>query len=286
MANLILKNSSVVTSGTPKAPTITDLAYGELAINYAAGRLYYKKADNSIDYFLSAANTTLDVLTGPVNYGRATVASAATTSDIWAVTGNQIDFTGTVTVTAFPTAPKAGTERVLVCAGSCGFTAGSNMLIDGFPSGRTLVCSANDIVMVRAISTTQFRLSYHPYVVPGTHFDFVVASEALSAGNLVNVWDNAGTTSVRKADASSSAKYANGYVLRAYNTSDVATVFFHGVNDKVSALSAGLQYLSASSAGACTTTPPSGSGQLVQIVGVSFSATKMAFQFNQPIQLA
>ncbi len=284
MANLILKNSSVVTEGTPKAPTISDLVYGELAINYSAGRLYFKKADNSISYFPSIEEVA--TASGPINYDRATVASASTTSDIWAAAGNQIDFTGTAIVTAFPNAPKAGVERVLVCASTCGFTASSNMLIDGFPTGRTLVCAANDIVLVRAISTTQFRLSYHPYVVPGTHFDFVVASEALVAGNLVNVWNNAGTTSVRKADASSASKYANGYVLSSFDASAVATVFFHGVNDKLSALSAGLQYLSAASPGACTTTPPSGGGQLVQIVGVSFSATKMAFQFNQPIQLA
>ena len=48
MAKLILKKSSVVTDGLPKAPTVQDLEYGELAINYAVGRLYYKKSDNTI----------------------------------------------------------------------------------------------------------------------------------------------------------------------------------------------------------------------------------------------
>ncbi len=48
MAKLILKKSSVVTDGEPKAPVVVDLEYGELAINYATGTLFYKKSDNTI----------------------------------------------------------------------------------------------------------------------------------------------------------------------------------------------------------------------------------------------
>jgi len=48
MAKLILKKSSVVTDGEPKAPVVADLEYGELAINYATGTLFYKKSDNTI----------------------------------------------------------------------------------------------------------------------------------------------------------------------------------------------------------------------------------------------
>lgn len=44
MAQVKLKNSAV----TGKAPLVTDLAYGELALNYADGILYYKKSDNTI----------------------------------------------------------------------------------------------------------------------------------------------------------------------------------------------------------------------------------------------
>jgi len=59
MANkIILKKSSVITGGTPKSPVGGDLDYGELAINYGAGRLYYKRSDNAIDYFESINSTT------------------------------------------------------------------------------------------------------------------------------------------------------------------------------------------------------------------------------------
>lgn len=44
MSKLIHKRSAVV----GKVPTVTDLDYGELALNYADGRLYYKASDNTI----------------------------------------------------------------------------------------------------------------------------------------------------------------------------------------------------------------------------------------------
>lgn len=52
---LQLKKSSVITDGIPKAPAATDLDYGELAINYASGLLYYKTATNTIGILANAA---------------------------------------------------------------------------------------------------------------------------------------------------------------------------------------------------------------------------------------
>ena len=98
-------------------------------------------------------------LTGALNLSRITVASHATTADIWTGAGNQIDWTGTATTTAFPNAPKAGIERTLMCAGACSFTAGTYFLIDGVNSGDTITCAANDQIIVKAISTTHYRLS-------------------------------------------------------------------------------------------------------------------------------
>ena len=48
---IILKKSSVVA----KVPTTADLDYGELALNYADNRLYYKTASNTISYFGAGA---------------------------------------------------------------------------------------------------------------------------------------------------------------------------------------------------------------------------------------
>ena len=53
---IILKKSSVVA----KAPVADDLSFGELALNYADGKLYYKTPTNEVDYFLSG-----DLIVGP-----------------------------------------------------------------------------------------------------------------------------------------------------------------------------------------------------------------------------
>ena len=112
---------------------------------------------------ITATAGDVNLTAGAINTARATVASAATTADIWAANGNQIDWTGTVTCTGFPAAPQAGVERVLICAGAAPFTAGANMLIDGVTTGNTVTCAANDIMIVRAVTTTQFRLSRVKY---------------------------------------------------------------------------------------------------------------------------
>ena len=72
MANkVLLKKSSVAA----KVPLTTDLDYGELALNYADGKLHYKKSNGStIDHFPSAAVVatgyvakTGDTMTGTLN---------------------------------------------------------------------------------------------------------------------------------------------------------------------------------------------------------------------------
>jgi len=131
-----------------------------------------------------------NTFTGAQNLSRATVASHATTADIWNASGNQINFTGTATVTAFPSAPQAGASRELVCAGACAFTAGANMLVDGMSLGQTVTCAANDVIIVRAITVTQFRLTrirYDGYPQKGVGQHSVI----------VNTGNGYGSTSTR-----------------------------------------------------------------------------------------
>lgn len=111
----------------------------------------------------SGVTLVSNTFTGHQNFARATVASHATTADIWNAAGNQIDFTGTAVVTDFPDAVQGGIERTLICAGACSFVASTDMEIDGLQSGGTVLCSANDIVTVRAVSTTKFRLTITRY---------------------------------------------------------------------------------------------------------------------------
>lgn len=121
----------------------------------------------------------------------------------------------------------------------------------------------------------------------GDETKLIMASEALSAGDLVNVWDDAGATKVRKADASDPAKAADGFVLSAAAQSENATVYFEGTNNQLSGLTGGTKYfLSASTPGDITDAAPTTSGHIVQFVGKAISATEVSFEPGTPIKRA
>jgi hypothetical protein len=111
----------------------------------------------------------------------------------------------------------------------------------------------------------------------------VVASEALSGGDFVNVFDNAGTPNVRKADADNN-RPASGFVLSAVASAANATVYRSGSNTALTGLTAGTYYYLGVTAGAVSTGVPALSGNnLVQGLGYAVSATAIAFQPTQPI---
>lgn len=114
----------------------------------------------------------------------------------------------------------------------------------------------------------------------------IVASEALSAGDLVNLWDDGGTIKVRKADASNGRR-ADGFVLAAFSSSATALVYFEGSITGLSGLTLGGTYfLSGTTAGAITTTAPSTAAHIVQEVGRARLATALVFEPQQPLTLA
>ena len=114
----------------------------------------------------------------------------------------------------------------------------------------------------------------------------ITASEALAAGDLVNIWSNAGAFAVRKADASTSGKRAHGFVLSTVANGAVATVYFEGTDTGQTSVPPGELFLSAVTPGKVAAAAPSGSGQTVQRVGFGVSATAFNFQAGEPIVLA
>jgi len=115
----------------------------------------------------------------------------------------------------------------------------------------------------------------------------VVASEALSAGNLVNLHNNAGTLNMRKADATAAGKQANGFVLGAVSATASGTLYpEEAVITGLTGLTPGTTYYLHTTAGGITNTPPSAAGNVVQEVGVALSATELLFRPRQPILLA
>lgn len=112
----------------------------------------------------------------------------------------------------------------------------------------------------------------------------VTTSEALAAGDFVNIWDNSGAK-CRKADATVAGKEAHGFVLSAAGSGAPASVLFEGSNTGVTGQTPGVVFLS-TTAGVATTTAPSGSGNVVQRIGFATSATSINFQSGAPIVLA
>lgn len=110
-------------------------------------------------------------------------------------------------------------------------------------------------------------------------------SESVSAGNVVNIWNDGGVAKVRKADATTAGKEVHGFVLAAGLAGSQATVYFEGANTACSGLTPGQQFLS-TTAGLTSPTAPSGSGNVVQRVGFAVSATEFSLQVNAPIVLA
>ena len=119
----------------------------------------------------------------------------------------------------------------------------------------------------------------------GADTKVMIASEALAAGDFINVWSDASAFKVRKADATTSGKRAHGFVLSAVASGANATVYFEGENTAVTGMTPGDVFLG-TTAGRGQAAAPTGSGQTVQRIGVATSATSVNFEPSQPITLA
>jgi hypothetical protein len=110
----------------------------------------------------------------------------------------------------------------------------------------------------------------------------IPASEVLTSGDLVNIWNSTGAK-VRRATASVANKEAHGFVISNYNPSDVVTVYLEGTNLYVAGLTPGVQFLSAT-AGLCSDTAPA--SKIIQRVGLAIDATTLFFQPEVPFILS
>lgn len=138
---------------------------------------------------------------------------------------------------------------------------------------------AGDAGKIPAVdSTGRLDQTFMP-VGAGPEIISVVASEALSAGNWVNIWNNSGTLNVRKADATAVGKEANGFVLASVSSSATATVYSaSNMNTQMSGLTVGSVYYLDTTAGGQTTTAPSATGNIVQRLGRANATTSIVFQ--------
>ena len=142
----------VVWNATTGAYTVTIKTSAGTGVVVAQGKKAFIFCD-ATDCFTAFDDT---ILSSPVlNESKGTaVASAATTSDIWAVTGSTVHITGVIGMTGLPAAPQAGVWRKLVFDGAVALTTGANFVV----AGGTRTTAADDIVFVYADTTTKFYL--------------------------------------------------------------------------------------------------------------------------------
>lgn len=114
----------------------------------------------------------------------------------------------------------------------------------------------------------------------------VVTSENLAAGNLVNLYDNAGTPTARKADATAEGKEVIGFVLSGTTSPASALVYMEGKITGLSGLTPGARYYLNTTAGTLTTTAPSTAGNIIQFVGIAINSTTLSFEPDEPITVA
>lgn len=147
----------------------------------------------------------------------------------------------------------------------------------------TTSAGATDGGKVIATDPTTGRL--HPNLLPtgvAPVTKQALSSEALAAGNWVNMYNNAGVLNVRNADSSVQGKEANGFVLAAFGNGATVDVYETGTNNQLTGLTPGADYwLDPANPGKSVTPEPAyTAGQVSQYLGRATAANEILFADN------
>ncbi len=107
------------------------------------------------------------------------------------------------------------------------------------------------------------------------------ASEAIAAGSYVNFYNNAGSGAVRNALASNLVRFATGFAPLSIAPGSPGFVISSGLNGATITDPASEVYLSDTTPGAFTYTPPSASGSFIQALGPAVPGSGVFFS-QQP----
>lgn len=137
--------------------------------------------------------------------------------------------------------------------------------------------------LIPALDTSgRLDISFMPVGV-GAEVTVAASSENLTAGNFINLYSNAGTINARKADATTSGKPCQGFVLA--NVTSPANATVYGISTKNTAQSGmtvgARTYLSTTAGAAVSTTPPSATGNIVQYLGIPETAAAIVFSNHE-----
>ena len=222
MANkVLLKKSSVAA----KVPLVGDLDYGELALNYVDGKLYYKTSSNTIKSFtedssvvtLAGTQTlTNKTLTFPVvdniKLGYTTTATAAGTTTLTSASNHYQRFTGSTTQTVvLPVTSTlvAGVAYEIENASTGNLTvnsSGGNLVITIIP-GVTVQCMCIGTSLTTA---ADWDAEYTEFVsITGTGSAVLSVSPALTGtATFANATSTSGFLAVGNASVTTNRIYA------------------------------------------------------------------------------
>lgn len=113
------------------------------------------------------------------------------------------------------------------------------------------------------------------------HRLYVPASEAISFGALVNLYNNAGALNARNANATNNTRPCYGYLSEAGGTAGAGAytevIVISGLI-ATSGLTPGTRYFLATSNGQITSAAPVAAGNVEQVVGIALGADHFLFQ--------
>lgn len=113
------------------------------------------------------------------------------------------------------------------------------------------------------------------------------ASETLTAGDIINIWDDGGTPKVRKATNTGIATKAMGFVRDGIASESTGKVYFEGKVTGLADLTPGKEYfLGVAGAIVDNSALPSTTSSIVQKLGKAYSANAFTFEVQQMIILA
>ncbi len=144
--------------------------------------------------------------------------------------------------------------------------------------GKISSAGAADSGKLVALDTTG---KIDPSMLPGTSIDSALSSEAITAGNAINIWDDAGTRKVRKAD--SSVPYpCHGFATETVASGVLCKFDTDGGKQPVTGVTIGLTYY-LSTGGAVTTNPAETATHIIQKVGYGSDAGVLAIEISEPM---
>lgn len=134
---------------------------------------------------------------------------------------------------------------------------------------------------VKTDSTGRLDLSLMPVGV-GADTQDLVCTENLSAGDFVQIYNNAGTPACRKADRTN-GRPANGFVIQNYSSGQTAKVYKDSENSALTGLTSGALYFLGTGGAAVSAPPAAGSGHLLQALGYAISTTEIDVEIEKPL---